>query len=104
MQALIDSFYNITYKETLEAVSLFLVIWLITHQHLYNSFMEWCFDYLYEISSNKYYLLIIDKLDILLGCPKCLSFWIILFMTWNPILALGGAFIASLSMSIENKK
>jgi hypothetical protein len=25
-------------------------------------------------------------------------------MTWNPILALGGAFIASLSMSIENKK
>jgi hypothetical protein len=36
-----------------------------------------------------------------MGCQKCLTFWIILIATWNPLLALGGAYTAHIGMQIE---
>ena len=67
---------------------LYAIAWFFTNfEPLQNKI-----DQLFSKSTNKYLELIWD----VLGCQKCLTLWLILFITLNPLYALYGSMIAQL--------
>lgn len=94
----------ITSTLLLKSLCLFLVVWLLTHIDLYNNLTDWVFDRLIPYCwKSPLATWILNQAHILVGCPKCISFWVVLIFTWNPFLAIGTAYIANLSQLIENK-
>lgn len=88
----------------IQSLSTFLITWLLTHVEWYTNFMDWLFEKLFMFCwKSPLATWLLNQAYILVGCPKCLAFWTILIMTWNPILAIGVAYIANLSQLIENK-
>ena len=94
----------ITTTLILQTICIYLIVWFITHIEIYTKFIDWVFDKLIpHFWKSPLLTWLLNQAYILAGCPKCLSFWAILFMTWNPILAIGVAYIANLSSLIEEK-
>ena len=75
-------------------LKIFLATWFFTEFDPLQDFINNTFE---KIKSNK----IIDSIHILLGCHKCLSFWITLFITFNIWYALGVSFIAAIIQKIK---
>lgn len=95
-------FYHFTTGTLLMGVSLFLIGWIITHSETFQEWIDEIFSWLFA-KTFKWPLIVwtLDQLYIILGCQKCLTFWIILIATWNPLLALGAAYFAHIGMQIE---
>jgi ABC-type Fe3+-siderophore transport system permease subunit len=105
---MINIFYHFTTTALLSGVSLFLIGWILTHSEWFQNALDEAFDWT-TAKFIKYgvNLWLLNQLYIVLGCQKCLTFWIVLCFTWNPLIALGCAYAAHLGMMIEkiaNKK
>jgi len=73
-------------------IYLYTIAWFITNFEPLQTKL----DLIFAKTSNKYLELIWD----VLGCQKCLSLWLILFITFNPLGAMIGAMIAQLHMKL----
>jgi len=105
---MINIFYHFTTTALLTGVSLFLIGWIITHSEWFQEWIDDAFAWAFA-KTYKWPLIgwLLNQLYTIVGCQKCLVFWIVLVVTWNPILALGCAYFAHLGMQIEkiaNKK
>jgi len=78
------------------AAKIWLFVWVWTEYEPLQNFIDT------QISRFESTLLL-DQLHILLGCKKCLSLWLILILTFNPWLAIGGS-IAGQVYDLKIKK
>jgi len=70
------------------ALTFFLVAWYITN----NEYSKQTLEYIYDKFRHPIPSFLIE----VVSCFKCLSFFLILFSTFDVTLALGGAFIANI--------
>lgn len=82
---------------------IFLITWLFTHIDFIQHKIDDLFMWLDQKVNSKYRNIILDKLYILLGCHKCLGFWITLIVTFNIFSAILVAYVAYIMGLIENK-
>jgi hypothetical protein len=77
------------------AISTFLAAWFITNFEPITQHTEGLY--------SKYFNSPIRIGFEILTCFKCLSFWLVLIITWNPLYALGASFIASTYDEIKGR-
>lgn len=97
-RSMIESFYN------LPDLQVGFAIWLFVWMYLQITPLQMYLDDLYDnlIYSDRIPGLIMQFISLLyiaIDCHKCLSFWLILILTGNPIIAISFSILASLMPS-----
>jgi hypothetical protein len=77
---------------------LLLFAWLFTQSEFIQGYVDKVFFKINENNCTKpIRRFLVESLWTILGCQKCLTFWTILIITWNPIVAFSFAWIASVT-------
>ena len=85
-------------------INCFLISWFITYFIPLQDFLENKTEYLLEKYTNKYLHILINNVNSILSCFKCLSLWFTLLMTFNPIYAILNSFLAYTYIKIIDRK
>lgn len=82
----------------------FFIAWFITNFEPLQSLIQNVTDNILQKNiHNKYLFTIVDNIYIVLSCFKCLSLWLTLFVTFNPLFAFIIAFLADTYLHLINK-
>jgi hypothetical protein len=92
---MIESFYNIPDLQV--GFALWLFIWMYLQITPLQMWLDNLYDnLLYSQKIPGLLMQLISLVWIAIDCHKCLSFWLILIFTGNPIVAIGFSVLASL--------
>ena len=88
--------------------NLFLITWFITENSYIQMYVDKLGDILLKTEELDNFLqtplrIILISLYDILSCHKCLSFWIVLIITLNPIWAIGTSIVAFTLQKLINK-
>ena len=88
--------FTINQPDVLIMLAILPLTWFWTTNHLITSFIDVIYGaWLAKNTQESRWYPIAEHCYTLITCTKCLTFWITLGLTWNPVVALFGALIGS---------